>query len=135
MDDIRKSITERREAIKANIYKSFTNAEEVTMSDGQRAFQDDIVKGEVEVVSQDDLKETYGNRFYFKKGVDELNTRLEELIKKGEDESISEDEFAFLESNLEATEGLILKAMAVPTAGNSQKYVPVYVALADTTED
>lgn len=135
MDNIRKGIQEHKEAIKANIYKSFTNAEEVTMSDEVRAFQDDIVKGDVEVVTQDDLRETYGNKYFMKGNVDELNGRLETLIKKGEDSSISEEEFSFLEANLEATDGLILKAMAVPTAGNSQKYIPVYVSVSEEVED
>ena len=129
MDDLRKGITERREAIKSNIYKSITNKEEVTMSDEARAFHDDIQKGEVEVITREDLRETYGDRFFAKGNVDELNARLEGLIKKGEEESISEDEYEFLTANLEATEGLILKAMPVASEG-AQKYVPVYVAIA-----
>jgi len=104
---------------------------ESVKSDEQVAFETSIQKGEVEVVSVDDLKESYGSKFFKSEDVNAFENQLESLIKKGQDSALEEAEWDFLEKGRTDMDALEAVAVATPKG-----YARVYVAkTAPSTEE
>lgn len=135
MNGLREGIEARRQMISDNIMKSMTNKEEVFKTEEQENFEKSIKTGGVEVITMDDVNESYGGKYFQKSDVDKVNAQIDELIVKGETDNISEEEYNFIEGNLEASKELVLKALVIPQAGEGQKYIPVYVAPITASEE
>ena len=121
------------EVMKDRILKGMSNATDLLKSDVQNELEDLVKKGEVEVVSMDDIKETYGNQFWKGEDVSAIEDNIEALIKKGEDEFLEEDEWNALEKAMADIKLLEKKAIAVPFR-DGHTYREVYVQKAESTE-
>jgi len=112
---------------KGIIASNFSNANEILPSKGAVKFQEDIKKGEVDIISTDDIKSDHGNKYYTASDIEKFEGVLEGLVKKGEDDHLSEEEFEFLSKGREDIDGLERKAVAVKK-GEVDGYVEVYVS-------
>ena len=121
------------EVMKGRILKGISNASEVLKTDEQVAFEDLVTKGQVEVVSMDDIKETYGDTFWKGEDVKAVEGNIEALIKKGEDEFLEEGEWEQLEKAMSDVNSLERKAIAVPFNGG-HTYREIYVKPATSEE-
>lgn len=112
----------------ANIIKgNITNADEVLKSDAEVAFEEEIKKGEVEVLTMEDVKESYNNQFWKGEDIATVEANIETVIKKGEEEYLEEDEFDELEKAMEDFNSLERKAVVAVQKGNAQSYREIYV--------
>jgi len=117
--------------IKGNI----SNADDVLKSEKELSLEESIRKGDVEVISMDDLKESYNNTFYKGEDIDTMGKNLDILIEKGESEYLEEDEFEALEKGLADYRALERKAIATPR-GEGVAYKEVYVMpVAEATDE
>ncbi len=114
------------EVMKGRIMKGISNASEVLKSDAQVEFEELVSKGEVEVVSLDDIKETHGNQFWKGEDVTLIEENIEALIKKGEDDFLESEEWTALQKAMDDIKTLERKAIAVPFNGG-HAYREVYV--------
>ena len=114
------------EVMKSIIAGNISNASEVLKSDSQTQFEDLVRKGEVEVVSMDDIKETHGNQFWKGEDVAVIEGNIEKLIKKGEDDFLEEGEWTALQKAMDDIAALERKAVAVPSNGGHE-YREVFV--------
>ena len=112
----------------ANIIKgNITNADEVLKSDAEVNFEEEIKKGEVEVLTMEDVKESYNNQFWKGEDIATVEANIETVIKKGEEEYLEEDEFDELEKAMEDFNSLERKAVVAVQKGNAQSYREIYV--------
>ena len=109
-----------------NIADKFTNKADMLKSNKTESFEDGVRKGEVDVVSLEDINNTFGGTFYKGEDVDSLENSLEDLIKKGQDTYLTEDEWSTLSKGREDVDSLLRKAIIVPN-GKTQVYKEVYV--------
>ena len=109
-----------------NIAKKFTNSEDMLKSAKVDSFQDGIRKGEIDVITMEDIQNTFGGTFYKGEDIDTLENNLEELITKGQESYLTEDEWNTLSKGREDVDSLLKKAIIVPK-GNTQEYKEVYV--------
>lgn len=114
------------EIMKGIIAGNFSNANEVLKSESEIEFEDLVAKGEVEVVSMEDIKESYQNRFWKGEDIAAIETAMEALIKKGEEEFLEQEEWEQLEKAMEDIKSLERKAVAVQVNGG-HSYREVYV--------
>lgn len=108
--------------IKGNIH----NADEVLKSNDEVNLENAIHKGEVEVISMEDIKETYGDRFWKGEDVAQVEKNIESLIQKGENEFLEEEEFDALTKAMEDINTLDRKAVAMKR-GNAIVYKEIFV--------
>ncbi|MAT11561.1 MAG: hypothetical protein CMM02_11190 [Rhodopirellula sp.] len=109
-----------------NIAKKFTNSEDMLKSAKVDSFEDGIRKGEIDVITMEDIQNTFGGTFYKGEDIDTLENNLEELITKGQESYLTEDEWNTLSKGREDVDSLLKKAIIVPK-GNTQEYKEVYV--------
>lgn len=119
---------------KAHILSGFTNVDEVLKSEHQEQFEDSIKKGEVDVISQDDIRDTYSDTFFKGEDVRKFEDELEGLIKKGEDNYLTEDEWEYLAKGRADVEALERKAVAIEKGGRTE-YHEVFVAATPESGD
>lgn len=111
-----------------NIRKAFSNADEMIKTDDQIKFEDSVRKGEVDVVTFDEIKENYGNKFMTEPQLAEFDRKCDELIAKGENPEtpLTGEEFEALEKALESRKLLLKKAVPSDPFGR-KGYLPIYV--------
>lgn len=122
------------EIVKGNIVRNFKNVDEVLKSEDERAFEESINKGDVDVVTQDDLKDTFDDKYFTKGDIEKFDANIDALIKKGEDSAISEEEYDFIVKSIAERESLIEKALVVQV-GEKQKYYPIFVQKSEVSEE
>lgn len=125
---------------KANISEKFTNLKESLLPDDVYAFQQEVEKGNVDVLTEDLLEKSFGGKMMYKPQHTALGEKIDELIQKGETTFLTEDEADFVEKA-----GVIYRSaqkMALPIckAGTSDvlAHVEVFVSpveAAGTSED
>ncbi len=108
------------------IATKFSNSTDVLKSEKVQSFEEGIRKGEIDVVSMEDIQNTYGGTFYKGEDIDQFENNLEELIKKGQESYLTEDEWNTLSKGREDVDSLLKKAIIVPK-GSTQEYKEVYV--------
>jgi len=119
----------------ANIIKgNITNADEVLKSEKEVQFEESIRKGEIEVVSMEDIKDTYNNTFYKGEDVAKVEASVEALIKKGEDNFLEEEEFESLEKAISELNILERKAVSIQK-GDGKSYREIYVMPIQSVEE
>jgi len=118
------------EIIKANI----SNSDEVLKSEQEVSLEEAVTKGEVDVISIDDINETYNNEFYKSEDVKKIEANMDALIEKGESDHLTEEEFAELEKAMADIKKLERKAIAVPK-GDTHTYREVYVMAQEEGEE
>ena len=118
---------------KSIIANRFSNRDEVLIPDSIRAFSEIVEKGEVDVLTKEELENKYDNQVMYKANYDKLGEALDNLVKKGEEDYLTEEEFDSLEKGLEDYRGLIRKALPIGKDGKVAFHAEVYVV--PTTED
>ena len=108
---------------KAQIMSQFNNSSEILKSEHQLEFEESINKGEIEVISLEDVTESYNDTFFAKSDIDKFEGQLEELIKKGEDEYLDESEYEALVDGRNDVDSLLCKAVALDNGGYAEVYV------------
>jgi hypothetical protein len=103
---------------KGLIAKSFA----IEKSEQEIEFENQISKGEIDVVSADDLKESFGGVFYKAEDVAKLENQIDTLIEKGQKEYLEEEEFNVLEKSTKDFSKLEQVALVTPKG-----YVKVFV--------
>ena len=89
-----------------NIAKKFTNSEDMLKSAKVDSFEDGIRKGEIDVITMEDIQNTFGGTFYKGEDIDTLENNLEELITKGQESYLTEDEWNTLSKGREDVDSL-----------------------------
>lgn len=112
---------------KGIIASNFENADEILKSEHELKFEDDIRKGEVDVITTDDLKEDYSDEYYTAKDVAKFESELDSLIKKGEEDFITEEEYDSLVNGRADIDDLERKAVAFKK-GDVDGYVEIFVS-------
>ena len=102
------------EVMKGIIMKGISNSSEALKTDEQEMFEAIVKAGDVELLSADDIKNTYGDSFWKGEDIANIKKSIDALIKKGEEDYLEEDEFNELEKAMNAVHGLERKAIAVP---------------------
>ncbi len=119
---------------KAHIMGNFANSDQVLKSEDQLDFEDKVKKGEVEVITLEDVKEDYGDKYFLKSDIDKFEDDLEVLIKKGEEEFLTEEEWDALSKGRADIEKLEAKAIAVQK-GDKSGYLEVLVIPQEDAEE
>lgn len=126
---------ERDDVYMANIIKgNIVNADEVLKSDAEVTFEESIRKGEVEVLTMDDIKESYNNTFYKGEDIATVEANIDALIQKGSEHYLEEEEFELLEKAMYDFSRLDRKAVAVQSGG-TQKYREIFVMKTTDTDN
>lgn len=114
---------------KANIASNFTNLKDSLLSDDMYAFQEDVRKGNVEVLTADDLQKSFGNQMMYKPQHTALGEKIDELIEKGQTSYITEEEADFVEKGGAIYRNALKKALPVHKEGGGEvlAHVEVYV--------
>jgi len=112
---------------KGIIASNFTNTNEILKSEQVLKFEEDIKKGNVDVITNDDLKEDYDNKYYTAKDVSKFEGELDALINKGETDFLTDEEYESLEKGRADIDGLERKAVAF-RKGEVDGYVEIFVS-------
>lgn len=119
---------------KSIIAGNISNKEEMLKSDTQVEFEDKIRKGEVEVITQEDVKETYGDNFYLRGDIEAVENKIEETITKGEEDFIEQEEWDAIQTTRNQLEGLVSKAIVIQK-GDKTSYLEIFVKAEAENED
>lgn len=124
----------QEDIIKGNVINGISNAHEVLKTDTDLKIEEEVQKGEVEVISMDDVKESHGNVFWKGEDVAAINAKCESVIEKGEKDFLGEGEWADLEKAMDSIKELERKAIAVPFRGG-HIYREIFVRPIEKKED
>jgi hypothetical protein len=119
---------------KSIIADRFSNRNEVLIPDSIREFNDSVEKGEVDILTKSELEGDFSGQVMYKENYEKLGFALDNLVKKGEDDYLTDEEFNALEKGLEDYKGLIRKALPVVKDGTNDVLTHVEVYVAPTAE-
>lgn len=111
---------------KGIIASNFENTDDILKSEQELKFIDDIRKGEVDVITTEDLKEDFNDKYYTASGIAKCEQAMEALIKKGEDDHLTEEEYESLTKGREDIDRLERKAVAIKK-GDVDGYAEIFV--------
>mgnify|MGYP007028080230 CR=1 FL=1 len=120
---------------KANIAEKFSNLKESLLPDNMYAFQEEVKKGNVDILTKDDLEKSFGGSVMYKPNYVKLGEDLDRLIEKGETSFMTEEEFDFVEKATPVYRNMIRKALPIHKDGTDEVLAHVEVFVAPTIID
>lgn len=84
-------------SIAKGILAGFSNVDEITKSEEEIKLQDSLRKGEIEIISVEDLKENYNGVYLTKEKLEKAQSDVDSLIEKGEKSFVTEEEVETIE--------------------------------------
>ena len=101
--------------LRSNIMKGFSNVDDLhhpnANSENQERIQKAIEKEELDVISKADVENDFGGKYVPEDGYKKFVEGIEDMIKKGEEDNLTSEEFEELEKAISDRDALVKKVV------------------------